>query len=51
MPSNAAAAARELFAVLRELDATGVALIWVQTPPAGPEWDGVRDRLTRASAT
>ncbi len=50
MPDEAAAAAQELFAVLRELDATGVRLIWVETPPAGPEWDGVRDRLNRAAA-
>jgi len=50
MPDDAAAAARELFAVLRELDATGVRLIWVETPPEGVEWDGVRDRLQRAAA-
>lgn len=50
MPDKAAAAAQELFAVLRELDATGVRLIWVETPPEGPEWDGVRDRLGRAAA-
>ena len=28
----------------------GVALIWVEQPPAGPDWDGVRDRLQRAAA-
>jgi L-threonylcarbamoyladenylate synthase len=50
MPDDATAAAQELFAVLRELDATGVRLIWVETPPDGPEWDGVRDRLARAAA-
>ncbi|NCT97665.1 MAG: threonylcarbamoyl-AMP synthase [Comamonadaceae bacterium] len=50
MPEDAEDAARELFAVLRELDATGVRLIWVETPPDGPEWDGVRDRLSRAAA-
>ncbi|MCB2018947.1 MAG: threonylcarbamoyl-AMP synthase [Hydrogenophaga sp.] len=50
MPADAAACAQELFAVLRELDATGVKLIWVETPPEGIEWDGVRDRLQRASA-
>jgi L-threonylcarbamoyladenylate synthase len=27
-----------------------VKLIWVETPPASPEWDGVRDRLQRAAA-
>jgi L-threonylcarbamoyladenylate synthase len=50
MPEGARAAAHELFAVLRELDAMGVALIWVEQPPPGPEWDGVRDRLQRAAA-
>jgi L-threonylcarbamoyladenylate synthase len=50
MPAAAAEAAQELFAVLRELDATGVRLIWVETPPATAEWDGVRDRLERAAA-
>jgi len=50
MPNAPQAAAHELFAVLRELDAMGVSDIYVQNPPANPEWDGVRDRLTRASA-
>ncbi|GAC1601487.1 MAG: L-threonylcarbamoyladenylate synthase [Ramlibacter sp.] len=50
MPDDAAETARQLFAVLRDFDAQGVRLIWVETPPAGPEWDGVRDRLQRASA-
>jgi L-threonylcarbamoyladenylate synthase len=27
-----------------------VRLIWVETPPDGPAWDGVRDRLQRAAA-
>ena len=50
MPSGAADCARQLFAVLRELDDLGVDLIWVQTPPATPEWQGVADRLQRAAA-
>ncbi|HET9976008.1 MAG TPA: L-threonylcarbamoyladenylate synthase [Burkholderiaceae bacterium] len=50
MPETARAAAHELFAVLREIDAQGVALIWVEQLPPGPEWDGVRDRLQRAAA-
>lgn len=50
MPDDAAATARQLFAVLREFDAQGVQLIWVETPPDSPEWEGVRDRLRRASA-
>ena len=51
MPDDAAAAAQQLFAVLRGFDAEGVKLIWVETPPATPEWEGVLDRLTRAAAS
>lgn len=50
MPDDAADAARQLFATLRDLDAQGVTLIWVETPPATADWDAVRDRLQRASA-
>lgn len=50
MPDNPIAAAHELFSALRELDATGVSLIWVETPPDAPAWEGVRDRLQRAAA-
>ena len=50
MPSDAAQCAHELFAQLRALDAQGVQEIWVEMPPAGEAWDGVRDRLQRAAA-
>ncbi len=50
MPAHAVGAAHELFSVLRELDDLGAHLIWVEEPPATPEWDGVRDRLQRAAA-
>ena len=50
MPDNAADAARQLFGDLRALDALGVPLIWVETPPASADWEGVRDRLQRAAA-
>lgn len=50
MPDDAGETARQLFAVLREFDAQGVQLIWIETPPPEPAWDGVRDRLQRASA-
>ena len=50
MPTDSAVAAHELFSVLRELDALRVKLIWVETPPEGAAWDGVRDRLQRAAA-
>ncbi|MES2687284.1 MAG: L-threonylcarbamoyladenylate synthase [Pseudomonadota bacterium] len=50
MPDDALATAQQLFAVLRGFDALGVKLIWIELPPSGPEWDGVRDRLGRAAA-
>lgn len=50
MPDDPAAAAHELFSALREFDARGVKLIWVEHPPEGAEWEGVRDRLMRAAA-
>jgi L-threonylcarbamoyladenylate synthase len=49
MPANPAQVAHELFAVLRQFDTHRVREIWVETPPEGPEWDGVRDRLLRAA--
>ncbi|RZI82015.1 MAG: threonylcarbamoyl-AMP synthase [Rubrivivax sp.] len=50
MPADAVSAAHHLFADLRELDALGVDLIWVEKPPVDSAWDGVRDRLARAAA-
>ena len=49
MPTSANDCAHQLFAQLRSFDAQGVAHIWVEAPPLTPEWDGVRDRLTRAA--
>lgn len=50
MPNDAAQAAHDLFAAMRQFDEEGVAAIWVEQAPPGPEWDGVRDRLQRAAA-
>jgi L-threonylcarbamoyladenylate synthase len=50
MPDDAATCAHDVFAVLRRLDTPDCRTIWVQTPPAGQDWDGVRDRLQRAAA-
>jgi L-threonylcarbamoyladenylate synthase len=49
MPPSATDCAHQLFAQLRSFDAHGVAHIWVEAPPLTPEWEGVRDRLTRAA--
>jgi L-threonylcarbamoyladenylate synthase len=49
-PRAAAAYAHELYASLRRLDALGCAAILVEAPPAAPQWQGVNDRLKRASS-
>ncbi len=49
-PRAAAAYAHELYASLRRLDALGCDLILVEAPPAVPGWQGVNDRLMRASS-
>ena len=51
MPGSAAEAAQQLFATLRTFDQWGAKLIWVETPPADPAWEGVSDRLQRAAAS
>ncbi len=51
MPDDADAAAQQLFAALRDFDAQGVNLIWVEQPPQTTDWEGVRDRLQRAAAS
>ena len=49
MPADARQCAHDLFAQLRDFDAQGMTQIWVETPAPSAEWDGVRDRLTRAA--
>jgi L-threonylcarbamoyladenylate synthase len=48
--TDAQAYAHDLYALLRFIDRSGCALIVVEAPPERPEWDAVRDRLTRAAA-
>ena len=48
VPSDSAAFASHLYRSLRDLDQQGWDLILFPEPPAGEEWDGVRDRLQRA---
>jgi L-threonylcarbamoyladenylate synthase len=50
MPADARAYAQRLYALLHELDAQNLDWIAVEPPPEGSEWDGIRDRLRRASA-
>ena len=50
MPQSPADCAHRLFAELRAFDQLGVSDILVETPPSRADWDGVRDRLTRAAA-
>jgi L-threonylcarbamoyladenylate synthase len=51
MPDDALATAEQLFALLRDFDAQGVKLIWIEPVPDAADWDGVRDRLGRAAAS
>ena len=51
MPDDALSTAQQLFTVLRDFDALGVKLIWIEHLPETAEWDGVRDRLVRAAAS
>ncbi|QWD63818.1 L-threonylcarbamoyladenylate synthase [Polynucleobacter sp. MWH-UH2A] len=48
VPSDSNAFASRLYRTLRDLDEQGWDLILFPEPPAGEEWDGVRDRLQRA---
>jgi L-threonylcarbamoyladenylate synthase len=49
MPEDAGGYAAALYSMLHRLDAQGFDWIAVERPPDGPEWEGVRDRLTRAA--
>lgn len=49
MPEAPAAYARALYAALHDADAHDAALVLIETPPETPDWDAVRDRLTRAA--
>lgn len=50
MPDDPEAFARAFYGYLHECDDRGAALVIVEELPAGSAWDGVRDRLLRASA-
>lgn len=48
-PPDNAAYAHDLYAVLREFDHSPCERILVESPPQGPQWQGVLDRLGRAA--
>ena len=48
-PEQSADYARALYANLRTLDERGADEIWIESPPDGPEWVAVNDRLRRAT--
>ena len=50
LPPKAAAYARSMFAQLHACDNAGSEIILVQAPPEDAEWDGIWDRLKRASS-
>jgi L-threonylcarbamoyladenylate synthase len=49
IPHDPEAFARALYAELHRCDDEGAPLVIVEAVPAGPEWEGVADRLLRAS--
>lgn len=50
IPDDPEAFARALYGFLHQCDDHGARLIVIEDPPPGPAWDGIRDRLLRASA-
>lgn len=49
LPDDPAGYAQQLYAALHALDAAGATLLLIERAPDAPEWDGVRDRIERAS--
>jgi len=49
MPREPGLYAHHLYTVLRELDAMNLREIFIEVPPARPEWEAVRDRIRRAT--
>ena len=49
LPESPAALAKELYALLRQLDQLSVDLILFESLPVDSSWDAIRDRLGRAS--
>ena len=50
LPASPADYARRIYAILHRFDRPGVDEIIVEMPPAGEEWEAIRDRLSRAGS-
>ena len=50
LPDEPQGYARGLYSALRDLEDADCTAIVVEQIPPGPEWDAIRDRLTRAAA-
>jgi L-threonylcarbamoyladenylate synthase len=50
LPDDPQGYARGLYAALRDLEDADCTAIVVEQVPPGPDWDAIRDRLTRAAA-
>ena len=51
IPMNPELWARQLYAMLREFDASNLDCILIETPPRAPGWEAVHDRLSRAASS
>ena len=51
IPDDPEAFARALFGYLHACDQLNAALIVIESVPTAPEWEGIRDRLARASSS
>ena len=51
MPVDPGRYGHDLYASLRRLDGCECEVIVAEAPPAGPQWDGIRDRLTRVATS
>ncbi len=49
VPNDPEAYARAIYSQLHACDECNIQLIVIETPPIGPVWEGIRDRLARAS--
>ncbi len=49
LPNHPHLLAKNLYAAMRYADSLNVACLWIEQPPAEIQWEGISDRLRRAS--